>query len=77
MLAGRLAVLPAVAVLIYQSLKTYLMTIGVIHDTYQDGIVKGKFSAQFPDAQGNFGSKPSDTEVCVFIIGVRSNQYVA
>ncbi|KAK5000359.1 hypothetical protein LTR66_000777 [Elasticomyces elasticus] len=73
LLAGRVALLPAVAVLVWQVLDTYLMATGVKHNTYMDGIIPGKFSAQFPDESGNYGNKPANSEVVVFLLGARIN----
>lgn len=51
----------------------YAMSVGWLHNTYQDDIIHKKFSAQFPDEEGKYGNKPADTDVVVFLIGTRCN----
>ncbi|KAK0833573.1 hypothetical protein LTR73_001335 [Friedmanniomyces endolithicus] len=70
---GRPAVLPALAFLAYRSLRAYAMSVGWIHNVYMDDIILKKTSAQFPNAEGEFSSKPADDEIVVFLIGTRVN----
>ncbi|KAK3648760.1 hypothetical protein LTR56_001033 [Elasticomyces elasticus] len=70
---GRLAVLPAVVYLLWRTLRAYAMTVGWLHNSYMDNVKLGKASAQFPDAEGNFSSKPADDDIVVFLIGTRVN----
>lgn len=70
---GRLALLPAVAVLLYRTLDTYAMVIGFKKNIYMKDVITQKFSAQIPDEIGEFGSQPANAPVTVFIIGTRSN----
>ncbi|KAK0862451.1 hypothetical protein LTS02_007210 [Friedmanniomyces endolithicus] len=70
---GRPAVLPALAYLAYRSLRAYAMSVGWIHDVYMDDVILKKTSAQFPNAEGEFSSKPADDEIVVFLIGTRVN----
>ncbi|KAK3670444.1 hypothetical protein LTR78_009685 [Recurvomyces mirabilis] len=71
---GRLALAPAFLYLCYNALKTYAMATGWIKNTYMDGVVKGKYSAQFPDETGDFkDGKPSSQDVVVLLIGMRVN----
>lgn len=73
LLAGRVALLPALSVLLYRLFAAYAMSVGWMHNTYMDGVLTQKFSSQFPDAEGKYGSKPADSEVVVFLIGARCN----
>ncbi|KAK5136617.1 hypothetical protein LTR08_002631 [Meristemomyces frigidus] len=70
---GRLALLPAVSVLLYRTFIAYAMTQGWMHNTCMDGVLMKKTSAQFPDANGKYGTKPADSEIVVFLIGTRCN----
>lgn len=49
------------------------MSIGWKHNTYMDGVIAKKTSAQFPDELGRYGNKPADSDVVVFLIGLRCN----
>ena len=70
---GRYALIPALAIVLYRSLDTYAMSKGWKHNIYMDGILQKKFSAQFPNELGEYGNKPADSEVVVFLIGTRCN----
>ena len=70
---GRTALLPAVGLLAYRTFIAYAMSLGFIHNTYMDGVMQRKYAAQFPDAEGNFSSKPADDEIVVLLIGTRCN----
>lgn len=71
--AGRVGLIPALAVLLYRCFIAYAMSVGWVHNTYMDGVLMSKFSAQFPDETGNYGSKPADSGMVVFLIGTRIN----
>jgi len=75
MVVGRMALLPAVALLLYRILVTYAMAVGWLRNTYRDGVIPSqkKFSAQFPDASGQFGADPASSDVVVLLIGARYN----
>lgn len=73
LVVGRLAVFPFLAVLGYRTLIAYAMSLGWIHNIYMEGVVFRKMSAQFPDAEGNFSTKPADDQVSVLLIGTRCN----
>lgn len=68
------ALLPAFAVLGFRICDVLLMAAGLKHNQYMDGVRNGKFCAQIPDASGRFSAEPADAEVCVMMLGVRSNQ---
>ncbi|KAI5362866.1 hypothetical protein Slin15195_G102470 [Septoria linicola] len=70
---GYYAFLPAIAYLLLNAIETTVITIGWKSNPYMDGVLSKKFSAQIPDSQGNYGSKPASTDVVVFLIGTRSN----
>ncbi|KAJ9624515.1 hypothetical protein H2203_005250 [Taxawa tesnikishii (nom. ined.)] len=71
LLVGRLAFLPAALVLLYRLADTYAMATGLKHNVWSDSVIRGKFSAQFPDALGNYGSTPGRNEVGVLLIGAQ------
>lgn len=73
LVGGRLALIPALAFLLYRAFSTYAMSIGLIHNTYMDGIIQKKFSTAFPDETGHYGNKPANNDVVVFLIGTRFN----
>ena len=59
--------------LLYRVFNAYAMSVGWIHNTYMDGVVLSKTAAAFPDATGQYGTKPADSEIVVFLIGTRNN----
>ena len=68
------ALLPAILLLSYRIIKVSCMTAGFIHDTTQDQVIKGRFTAQLLPG-GSFEAKQAtDEEIVVFIVGARSNQ---
>jgi len=69
----RIAFLPAFLVLLYRALEAYAMTTGWKRNTFMDGIIPGKISAQIPDAEGNLGPQPASSDIVVLLIGTRSN----
>ena len=50
------------------------MTGGLINDSTQDQVLRGRFTAQIPNASVQDSKKRFDEEIVVFIIGARSNQ---
>nr|POE72457.1 dynein heavy chain, cytoplasmic [Quercus suber] len=70
---GRIALAPAVLYLLYQSFITYAISTGWMRNPYMDNVIPKKFAAQFPDERGQYGSKPADSDVVVFLIGTRCN----
>ncbi|WPH04619.1 Hypothetical protein R9X50_00751100 [Acrodontium crateriforme] len=73
LLFGRIALVPAIAVLFYRLFVTYAMTVGWMRNPYMDGVIMNKFAAQFPDTAGHYGAKPASSDVVVFLIGTRCN----
>ena len=73
LVGGRLALIPAVAALVYKTLDAYAQSMGWKRNEYMDGVLMKKFSTAFPDEEGRFGNKPADSEVVVFLIGTRVN----
>jgi hypothetical protein len=73
-LPPRVAILPAALLLGFRIVKTTLMTGGLIHDTTQDRVIKGRHTAQLPYGSGPDAEKGVDEEMVLFIIGARSNQ---
>jgi len=72
---GRWAFLPALTLVAYRFLDSYLQASGLKRNDYMEAVMQTKFSAQIPDSEGRFGSKPADSEVVVFLLGARINQY--
>lgn len=70
---GRLAFLPTILILAYRVLDAYAQATGWKRNTYMDGILLKKFSAQFPDAEGEYGAQPARDGVVVLLIGTRCN----
>lgn len=73
LLVGRIALLPAAALILYRALDSYAMSVGWKRNTYMDDVLMKKFTAQIPDELGNYGNKPANDDVVVFMIGTRSN----
>ena len=73
LVAGRLALVPAVAYIIYHTLDAYAMSTGWKRNRYMDNVVMKKFSAAFPDENGHQTNKPANDDVVVFLIGTRCN----
>ena len=73
LMLGRIALLPAVAILLFRTLDAYAMSVGWKRNKYMDGVIPKKYSTSFPDDTGRYGNKPADSEVVVFLIGTRSN----
>ncbi|KAL2819566.1 hypothetical protein BDW59DRAFT_174794 [Aspergillus cavernicola] len=65
--------IPAVIILGYRALDVLLIMLGYRSNPYMEGVITQKFSAQFPDANGDFGDKPSRKTVVVLLLGSKSN----
>ena len=72
-LVGRIALLPAIAYMIYTTANTGAAAAGCKHNSMLDGVIMAKFSTALPDSGGNYGSKPADTSIAVLLIGFRNN----
>lgn len=70
---GRIAFLPPVIYALVRTADVYAMKTGLKANVYKQGVIEQKFSAQFPDAKGDYGNKPARDEVCVLLIGAKSN----
>jgi hypothetical protein len=67
-------VIPALLVLLYRATDVFLMMSGVKRNPAMDGVIREKFSAQIPFADGSFGDRPSRDKVAVLMLGSKSNQ---
>lgn len=72
LVAGRIALIPAVAYLLFKIGDAYAIRTGLKHNHYREGVIESKHAALFPDRQGNY-NKPGQDEVCVLHIGTRVN----
>jgi hypothetical protein len=75
-LLGRTAFLPAVCLLLYRMADAYAIKTGLKRNHYLDGVILDHYSAQFPGEADGALESPSETDVCVFLIGSKVNQYV-
>ncbi|KAK6434621.1 hypothetical protein LTR95_009198 [Oleoguttula sp. CCFEE 5521] len=73
LIAGRVAMVPALAYIIFQSANTGLQIQGITKNPGMDGVILKKVSAQLPDSTGKFGSKAANRDLVVFHIGARCN----
>ena len=73
LLVGRIALLPAIAWIIYTTTDTSAIAAGWKTNPMMDGVIMEKFSTAFPDSAGNYGDKPADTSIAVLHIGFRNN----
>lgn len=73
-LIGRLAFLPAAVFLLVKIGDAYATKTGLKTDVYKQGLINQKFSAQLPDAHGDFGSEAARDDICVLLIGARNNE---
>lgn len=69
---SRVLILPAVWLGV-RAVDIFLMANGLKHKSYMNGVIPKKTATAFPDAAGNYGNKPADSEICVFILGTRCN----
>jgi hypothetical protein len=73
LVAGRLAFLPALSLLIYRALDAYAVITGWKQSPWTAGSINKIVSAQFPDDEGHYGPEPANKDVVVLLIGSRSN----
>lgn len=73
LLVGRLALLPAAAYIFYSIADAYLTAIGLKANPLMSDVLMTKFTAQIPDARGDFSGEPAGSDVVVFLIGTRNN----
>ncbi|KAL2836917.1 hypothetical protein BJX68DRAFT_250258, partial [Aspergillus pseudodeflectus] len=71
--AFRFTVIPALLVLLYRATDVFLMMSGMKRNPAMDGVIREKFSAQIPFADGSFGDRPSRDKVAVLMLGSKSN----
>jgi hypothetical protein len=74
-LPTRVALLPAVLLLLYRVSVFAATKNGFIRDTTMERVHVGRYTAQIPRPDSSFSSKPSDQEVTVFILGAQWNRY--
>ncbi|KAK5146338.1 hypothetical protein LTR32_002063 [Rachicladosporium monterosium] len=73
-LPPRIALLPAALLALYALLTTAAQASYPITNTYMDGILPGRTSAQLPSpSTGHYGSAPAAHPIVVFHFGVRFN----
>lgn len=70
---GRVALVIPATLLFWRILDAFLQANGYRHNPHMDGVINNKFSAQLPDRSGEFGNKPANGEVVVFLLGFSSN----
>lgn len=68
------AILPAMVILSYRVIDTFLMTVGLKRNRFMDNVIMGKFTGQIPNSEGVYSSKPADENVVSFQLITRSNQ---
>lgn len=70
---GKLALTLPIAVVIYRVLDAFLQATGNKKNEYMNEVVLNKFSGQIPNEIGEFGDKPANGSVAVFMLGFRCN----
>ncbi|KAE8374535.1 hypothetical protein BDV26DRAFT_300191 [Aspergillus bertholletiae] len=73
MLFGIYALIPTILILLYRTTDHLLMAANVTRNRYMDDVVRTKFSAQAPDANGAFGKELASESIVIFHLGARSN----
>lgn len=58
--------------LAYRAIRVLLMTVGLLHNPYMDGVLDGRTVPVYPDEKGSY-EKPADAQVCAIMLAVRSN----
>lgn len=71
-----MAFLPAACLLLYRMADAYAIKTGLKHNHYLDGVIMEHVSAQIPGETDGDAETPADSDICVFIIGSKVNQYV-
>jgi hypothetical protein len=69
----RWAVVPAAAMLLNSIITTIIQLLVPSKNTFQDGVVHGRSSAQFPTSDGTYGPTPANKSLVVFNLGVQFN----
>lgn len=62
--------------LLYRIANAYAIKTGLKHNHYLDGVILDHYSAQFPGESTGEPEAPAESDVCVFLIGSKVNQYV-
>jgi hypothetical protein len=71
---GPTAFILAPLLLAVRTIDAILQTYGLRKNAHMDNILPGpKMSAQYPSADGTFGTTPAADQICVFMIGARNN----
>jgi hypothetical protein len=71
---GQHAFFLAPLLLLVRIVDAVLQTYNLRHNPHMDHVISGlKMSAQYPSADGSFGSKPASEQIVVFMIGARNN----
>ncbi|EME78778.1 uncharacterized protein MYCFIDRAFT_65345 [Pseudocercospora fijiensis CIRAD86] len=70
---GLWSFIPASLYLLYSLADAYLIILGWKSNPYTRDNIQKKFSAQIPDELGNYGNKPANSDIVVFLIGTRCN----
>ncbi|KAE8154313.1 hypothetical protein BDV25DRAFT_136006 [Aspergillus avenaceus] len=69
---GPYTLVPTVLVLLYRTVDHLLMIYKITPNRYENGVINQKYTAQHPNASGNFTSLASES-IVVFHLGARSN----
>ncbi|KAK7964108.1 hypothetical protein PG996_008200 [Apiospora saccharicola] len=67
------ALLPAPALLLCRLVKTVLMTAGLVKHDFDEGVIRGKYTAQVPGPNGTLPTSPSENGVCLLMLAARTN----
>ncbi|KAF2103414.1 hypothetical protein NA57DRAFT_63959 [Rhizodiscina lignyota] len=70
---GRVALILPITLVGWRVLDAFLQAQGLKPNPHMEGVIKNKFSAQFPSEDGQYGNKPANGEVCVLLLGFKSN----
>jgi hypothetical protein len=62
--------------LLYRMADAYAIKTGLKRNHYLDGVILDHYSAQFPGEADGALESPGESDVCVFLIGSKVNQYV-
>lgn len=76
-LPTRVALLPAVSLLLLHALNTALVQAGWVRNPYLAVTRPGKWTAPILEQNGSVPEKGAGKEVVVFIVGASANQYVS
>ncbi|KAK7911927.1 hypothetical protein PG985_014408 [Apiospora marii] len=67
------ALLPAPALLLCRLVKTALMSAGLIEHGLDEGVIRGKYTAQVPGPDGALPQSPSENGVCLLMLAARTS----